>query len=483
VTTILGLDQGTTATKAHLLRSDGAFTALAAYEHRQILPRPGWVQHDPTELLDHLGRCLERAASLPERPAALGLANQGETVVAWDRRTGRPLADAVVWQDTRTQDAIERLRAAGAESETRARAGLPLDPYFSASKLRWLLDHADGARDLLRQGRLGLATSDSFFVDRLTGSYATDLATASRTSLLNLASGAWDVELCRLFGVPIEALPPIRPTLGFFGMVRLPGGGGMPLTASVVDQQAALFGHGCHRPGRAKITFGTGAFALAMIGSRLPAATGGLLPTVAWQEEGQPPRYALDGGVYHAASAVNWARGLGLFADFAEIDDLPGPSALERGLVFVPALGGLGAPHWDRSAAGLWIGLGLETDRRDLVRAVLEGVALRAAEVIEAMAGVAPLDPIISVDGGMSRNAGFRRFLADALGRTVVVPATAELTGLGVAQMALLGAGLVQLDHDALQARPSVSVTPQRPLSSDLHGRFRAAVERSRCWR
>ena len=257
----------------------------------------------------------------------------------------------------------------------------------------------------------------------------------------------------------------------------------MPLTASVVDQQAALFGHGCHRPGRAKITFGTGAFALAMIGSRLPAATGGLLPTVAWQEEGQPPRYALDGGVYHAASAVNWARGLGLFADFAEIDDLPGPSALERGLVFVPALGGLGAPHWDRSAAGLWIGLGLETDRRDLVRAVLEGVALRAAEVIEAMAGVAPLDPIISVDGGMSRNAGFRRFLADALGRTVVVPATAEVTGLGVAQMALLGAGLVRLDHDALQARPSVSVTPQRPLSSDLHGRFRAAVERSRGWR
>jgi glycerol kinase len=483
MTTVLALDQGTTSTKAHLLKVGGGFTALAAHEHRQILPRPGWVEHDPAELLDHLVRCLAQAAALPEPPAAVGLANQGETVVAWDRGSGRPLANAIVWQDTRTLDAIERLRAAGAEALTRARAGLPLDPYFSAAKLRWLLDHADGARDLLRQGRLGLGTSDSFFLDRLTGRYATDVTTASRTSLMNLATGAWDGELCRLFGVPAEALPPIQPTLGDFGDVALAGGRRVPLTASVVDQQAALFGHGCHGPGRAKITFGTGAFALAVVGDRLPTATGGLLPTVAWQAAGQPPTYALDGGVHHAASAVNWARSLGLFADFAEIDDFAGPSALERGLVFVPALSGLGAPHWDRSAAGLWIGLGQATSRGDLVQAVLEGVALRAAEVIAAMAALVPLAPAVSIDGGLSKNAGFRRFLARALGRSVSLPATAELTGLGAAQMALVGAGLATIDDPALAVAPRLSVAPDRPLDDALLVRFQAAVERSRGWR
>jgi glycerol kinase len=482
MTTVLALDQGTTSTKAHLLRVGGAFTALAAYEHRQILPRPGWVEHDPTELLDHLVRCLEQAAALPEPPAAIGLANQGETVIAWDRGTGRPLANAIVWQDTRTLDAVDKLRADGAEALTRSRAGLPLDPYFSAGKLRWLLDHADGAGALLRQGRLGLGTSDSFFLDRLTGHYVTDVTTASRTSLMDLATGAWDEELCHLFGVPIEALPAIRPTLGSFGAI-IGGRCGAPITASMVDQQAALFGHGCHGPGRAKITFGTGAFALAVVGDRFPATTGGLLPTVAWQAAGRKPTYALDGGVYHAGSAVNWARGLGLFGDFAEIDDFAGPSALERGLVFVPALSGLGAPHWDRSAAGLWIGLGQATDRRDLVQAVLEGIALRAAEVIAAMADVAPLAPVVSIDGGLSKNAGFRRFLARALGRTVSLLATAELTGLGAAKMALIGAGLAALDDPSLAAAPRLVVPPDQPLEPALLSRFEAAVERSRGWR
>jgi glycerol kinase len=483
MTTVLALDQGTTSTKAHLLEVGGAFTPLSAHEHRQLLPRAGWVEHDPLELLDHLGRCIEQAAALPEPPAAIGLANQGETVVAWDRGSGRPLANAIVWQDTRTLEAVERLRTDGAEELTRSRAGLPLDPYFSAGKLRWLLDHAEGSFDLLRQGRLGLGTSDSFFLDRLTGRYATDITTASRTSLMNLATGSWDDELCRLFGVPIEALPAIQPTLGSFGTTVRGGKGEVPITASVVDQQAALFGHGCHRPGRAKITFGTGAFALAVVGDRLPAATGGLLPTVAWQRTGERPTYAVDGGVYHAGSAVNWARGLGLFGDYAEIDDFAGPSALERGLVFVPALSGLGAPHWDRSAAGLWIGLGQATDRRDLVQAVLEGVALRAAEIIAAMAGVAALAPVVSIDGGLSRNAGFRRFLARALGRSVSLPATAELTGLGVAQMALVGAGLAGLDDPALATPSRLLVAPEAPLDPAHIERFRAAVERSRGWR
>ncbi|MFO1058663.1 MAG: FGGY family carbohydrate kinase [Dongiaceae bacterium] len=486
MTGVLALDQGTTGTKAHRLAPDGGFAALAAFEHRQILPQPGWVEHDAAELLEHLRQCLAAAAG-PDGPSAIGLANQGETVVAWDRGTGRPLANAIVWQDTRTRDEIERLRAAGAEAETRARAGLPLDPYFSAAKLRWLLDHAAGARDLLRAGRLGLGTSDSFFLDRLVGRYATDVTTASRTSLMSLATGDWDPELCRLFGVPIEVLPPIRPTLAPFGEVAGGPLAGVPVTASAVDQQAALFGHGCHRPGRAKITFGTGAFALAVIGEALPAADrverAGLLPTVAWQHPGRPPTYALDGGVYHAASAVNWARRLGLFGDFAEIESFAGPSALESGLVFVPALSGLGAPHWDRSAAGLWIGLGQDTGPLELVRAVLEGVALRAAEVVEAMAGIAALEDSVSIDGGLSRNGYFRRFLAAALGRTVVVPATAELTGLGIAAMALVGAGGAAPGDPSLLPASRLRVEPQAALPPALKARFAAARERSRGWR
>jgi glycerol kinase len=483
VSSVLALDQGTTGTKAHGLERGGAFTAVAAFEHRQILPRAGWVEHDAAELLEHLRRCLEQGAAEPQRPAAIGLANQGETVVAWDRATGRPLANAIVWQDTRTLDAVERLRAAGAETETRARAGLPLDPYFSAAKLRWLLDNVDGAPELLRAGRLGLGTSDSFFLDRLVGRYATDVTTASRTSLMNLATGDWDPELCRLFGVPIEALPPILPTLAPFGEIAEGAMAGVPVTASAVDQQAALFGHGCHRPGRAKITFGTGAFALAVIGERLPASTGGLLPTVAWQRPGRPPTYALDGGVYHAASAVNWARRLGLFREFAEIDAFTGPSALESGLAFVPALSGLGAPHWDRSAAGLWIGLGQDTGPLELVRAVLEGVALRAAEVIAAMAGIAGLEGGVSIDGGLSRNGYFRGFLAAALGRALVVPATVELTGLGIAGMALVGAGLAEPGDPALAPPPLLRVEPEATLPPALRARFAAALERSRGWR
>jgi glycerol kinase len=483
VTSVLALDQGTTGTKAHRLTLGGGFAEVAAFEHRQILPQAGWVEHDPAELLEHLQGCLEQAAAGAELPSAIGLANQGETVVAWDRATGRPLANAIVWQDTRTREAVERLRAAGAEAETKARAGLPLDPYFSAAKLRWLLDHADGAGALLHQGRLGLGTSDSFFLDRLVGRYVTDVTTASRTSLMSLATGDWDPELCRLFGVPVEALPPIAPTMAPFGAIAAGVLAGVPVTASAVDQQAALFGHGCHGPGRAKITFGTGAFALAVIGERLPVATGGLLPTVAWQGPARPPTYALDGGVYHAASAVNWARRLGLFRDFAEIDAFAGPSALETGLVFVPALSGLGAPHWDRSAAGLWIGFGQETGPLDLVRAVLEGVALRAAEVIAAMAEVAPLEAGVSIDGGLSRNGYFRRFLADALGRAVVVPATAELTGLGIAGMAAVGAGLASAGDPRLAPPPLLRVEPAAPLPASLHARFAEALARSRSWR
>ncbi len=477
---VLALDQGTTGTKVHRLDGETDFVTLATFQHRQILPHPGWVEHDPQELLAHLRAALDTAASASGPEAkAIGLANQGETVIAWDRATGRPLANAIVWQDARTHDVVDRLKAEGVEAETLARAGLPLDPYFSATKLRWLLDNAEGARELLSAGRLCLGTSDAFFLRHLTGVACTDVTTASRTSLMNLDTLDWDPELCRIFGVPVEALPPIGPTAGPIGSVQL-GMRSVPLTASVVDQQAALYGHLCHRPGQAKVTFGTGAFALTLTGATpIRDAASGLLPTVAWARAGGMPAFALDGGVYNAASAVNWARSLGLFGDFAEIGSFAGPSAIERGLVFVPALSGLGGPHWDRSAAGMWLGLGLETDRRDLVRAVLEGIALRTAELLAAMGHLVRLEGPVSIDGGLAANPYFQGFLARALGRPVAVPATMELTGFGAALLARWGAG----GPVGVQSPRRNLVAAAAPLDQSLHARFADAVKRCRGWR
>ena len=342
---VVGIDQGTAATRAYRLDADGAFRSLCSVEHRQFYPQAGWVEHDPLALLDSIEQCLLHAAGA----AGVGLDNQGETVVAWNADTGEPLHNAIVWQDTRTRPLVDQWRRDGAEPLTLSRAGLPLDPYFAAPKMRWLLDHAPEARRLARQKRLRLGTSDSWFLDRLCGVYATDVTAASRTSLMNLATCNWDPELCRLFGIPIDVLPPIRSTTGEFGVLR---GAGLPLVTSVVDQQAALFGHGCHTPGAVKITFDTGAFALAISGPEpVPGADGGMLPTIAWRI-GDATTYAIDGGVYNAGSAMHWVRSLGLFNDQRELDRFDGPSALERGLVFVPALSGLACPHWDRSAAG-----------------------------------------------------------------------------------------------------------------------------------
>jgi len=288
----------------------------------------------------------------------------------------KPLYNAIVWQDERTADDVTRLRAAGVEVLTLARAGLPLDAYFSATKLRWLLDHAEGARDLHRQGRLRLGTSDAFFLDGLVGEFATDVTTASRTSLMDLRTRAWDPALCAAFGVPQECLPEIRPTVAPFGTAF-----GAPLLASVVDQQAALYGHGCTAPGDIKITFGTGAFALGLTGA-VPVMRNdaGLLPTCGWQA-GDDVQYALDGGMFTAGAAYDWLGTVGL----GGIDDA-GASAISRGLIFVPAQAGLGCPYWDRAARAAWFGIDLATTQADLRRAVLEGIALRAAQLARALA-------------------------------------------------------------------------------------------------
>ncbi|HSM19781.1 MAG TPA: FGGY-family carbohydrate kinase, partial [Hyphomicrobiales bacterium] len=365
----------------------------------------------------------------------------------------------------------------GAVALTRERAGLPIDAYFSASMLAWILRNVPEADALARAGKLQLGTTDAFFLQHLTGRCATDITTASRTSLMNLERGAWDEELCKLFEVPIEALPPIRSTVDSFGTVQV-NGRDTPVTASVVDQQAALYGHGCRSAGDAKITFGTGAFVLALTGNgAVRSAAEGFLPTGAWRIGAEAPHYAVDGGVYNASSAVDWARSLGLFESYDEIGRFDGPPAIARDLAFVPALSGLACPLWDRAAAGLWLGLSLDTSRHDLVRAVLEGVALRAAEVVAAMARHIAVQDRVSIDGGMAKNLYFCQFLADALGRQVTVPAVSEITALGCAMLAAGG------NLDLGPAAAAASYVPQAADRRAWADRFAEAVARAKSWR
>ena len=474
--TILAIDQGTTSTRALAVDTDGHATIASVTRHEQFYPEPGRVEHDPAELV----RNLETSLDAVEGVTAVGIDNQGESCLAWHADTREPVTNVIVWQDNRTGSEVERLKRDGAGTEVMERCGLPLDSYFSASKLAWIVDHVPEARRLLKRGKLRLGTTDAFFLDCLAGECVTDITTASRTSLMNLATGRWDEELCRLFRVPMEALPRIVPTTGHLGEMTSRGRT-VPVTASVVDQQASLYGHGCRRAGDAKITFGTGAFALLVTGERaLRSPDQGLLPTVAWQHDGGTPEYALDGGVYCAGSAIDWARGLGLFTDHASLDGFDAPAAIDRDLVFVPALSGLGCPHWDRRAAGLWIGLSLDTAPRDMMQSLLEGIALRAAEVIRAMSALTGIGDEISVDGGVSVNPYFRQFLSDVLGMCISVKTFPEITAIGTAQLA--GAGDIRFGDGATPVRRILPRANRQDRESRA-ARFSEAVSRSGQWR
>lgn len=470
---VLAIDQGTTSTRALRVEDDGAAAIVATRKHEQHYPQAGWVEHDPGELIESILDCIDAADDVD----SLGIDNQGESCLAWNAETLEAVSPVIVWQDNRTQSVIERLKNDGHEGRVLELSGLPLDSYFSASKLAWILKNNDEAARLRHRGKLRLGTTDAFFLHRLTGHCVTDITTASRTSLLNLQSGNWDEELCALFEVPLEALPEVVPTTGDFGRAECRRGS-IPVTASVVDQQASLYGHGCREAGDAKITFGTGAFALTVTGETpLRSPEQGLLPTVAWQLQGQKPVYALDGGVYCAGSAVEWARKLGLFDSYDEIAAFERAPAIERELAFVPALSGLACPHWDRRAAGIWVGLSLDTDRRDLVQALLEGIAFRSVEVVRAMGEFVEVGDDISIDGGLSVNPYFCQFLADLLGRRVAVKSMPELTALGTAQLA-----------GAVESVPSNSADgiayycPRADRSRDFE-RFSDAVSRARGWR
>ncbi|MFG0818834.1 Glycerol kinase [compost metagenome] len=469
---IAALDQGTTSTRVLVVTQNGSADIQQSLRHQQHHPHPGWVEHDPIELLNNLQSCLEATGKVD----AIGIANQGESCLAWDAKTGEPLSPVIVWQDNRTAPEISRLRATGAESLTLERAGLALDPYFSASKLAWIVQNLPAAQSALKAGRLRLGTTDAYFLDRLTGVFATDVTTASRTSLMNLATGQWDTELCELFGVPMEALPEIRDTVGFFGEI-----GVTPVTASIVDQQASLYGHGCRAGGDAKITYGTGAFALTVTGDQIiRAPEKGLLATIAWQIAGKPT-YAMDGGVYDASAAVEWAGRLGLFSDFSELAAFSEPPAISRRLAFVPALSGLACPHWDRSAAALWVGMSGGTTRQDMCQALLEGVALRSVEVITAMDGFLNVTDQLSIDGGLARSPYFAQFLADALQRCIVTQRFDELTSFGCAALAAKGIGieLKPPRNTSTKFRPRISATEAQQWRET----FSDAVKRCRSWR
>jgi len=468
---ILAIDQGTTSTRGLLLNHTAAPDIFCTRSHQQLYPHTSRVEHNPLEILAHIKEIIAAAGPLD----AVGLDNQGESCLAWDSRNGEPISPIIVWQDRRTRQTIETLKSDGAEALTLSRAGLPLDAYFSASKLGWILKHIPAARSLLSLGCLHLGTSESYFIERLTGHYATDISTASRTSLLNLKSGQWDQDLCELFGVPIHALPEIRPSIGDFGYIKT-NTQRIPLTTSIVDQQASLYGHGCRQPGDAKITFGTGAFALALSGEQLTQPDNGVLPTAAWQSNGKRPEYALEGAVYSASSAINWAKSLGLFKEFEQINAFAAPSAIERGLVFVPALTGLACPYWDGSAAGMWLGMSLDTSAEDLLQAILEGVAFRAAEVIRAMDTVTPIMGPISIDGGMSGNPYFCQFLADALQKTVRAQHMPDLTALGTALMA--GGDRINLPTETRAHRDYPPIAD----SQENIARFTDALNRCRNW-
>jgi glycerol kinase len=465
----IGVDQGTTSTRALVLEAGRQPKIVHAVRNAPNYPRPGWVEQDPLVLLENIRACLAAAG-----PAdSIGLANQGESCLAWDAVTRQPLSPVIVWQDNRTLQMVDKLRAAGGAHKTLALAGLPLDPYFSAGKLAWLLGELPEVQAARRAGRLCLGTTDAFFLHSLTGRFVTDITTASRTSLMNLTTGAWDPALCALFGVPGECLPEIYDSDGDFGEI-----GGIPVRASLVDQQAALYGHGCRRPGEAKITFGTGAFALAVTGSsivRCPER--GLLPTAAWRLAGQTT-YAVDGGVYDAGAALDWAQQLGLFNDFAELSHFDAAPAIAGGLAFVPALSGLACPHWDRSAAATWIGLSFGTSRRDMVQAVLEGIALRAAEVIDEMDRQVKIAGPIRIDGGVARSDYFAQFFAEVLGREVLRMDFAELTALGCARLSQRRAA-----GEPSEAQPGKIFHPQTDAGAAWVSRFSDAVTRSRGWR
>jgi glycerol kinase len=488
-TAILAIDQGTTRTKALIFDGQARCLAEHASEVPLAYPRPGWVEQDPRALLTSVVENARAAlASTQARVVACGLANQGETVMIWRRSDGEPLYPAISWQDRRTDAFCARLAQSEEGRLIQERTCLPLDPYFSATKLRWLLDHVPGARALAARDDLLAGTTDAWLLWNLTGQHVTDDATASRTMLYNPRLRAWDQDVLDALDIPRAILPTIRPNCSQFGTLRADlCGQALPVTAAIVDQQGALFGQACFAPGDVKVTYGTGAFILLNTGYTLPISRHGLVPTVAWTRNDEI-FYALDGGIYVAGAAVQWLRdGLGIISRAEESQVLAESVPDNGGVFFVPALAGLAAPYWDSSARGTLLGLTRGSTRAHIARATLEGVAFRTRDVLEAMAGDLGT-PVrsIKVDGGASANRFLMQTLADISGVEVRVSAVQETTSLGVAFLAGLSSGLWSDQAELANVwRASATYTPRSGAGSgyaELYPRWLEAVERARGW-
>ena len=450
---ILAIDQGTTGSTANLLNASGRSFMRVNQEFRQFFPKPGWVEHKPEEIwksvTSTIETCLRKAKVRGEEIAAIGITNQRETVVMWDRKNGKPLANALVWQDRRTADFCEQLRGRGLAPRLRELTGLVIDPYFSATKINWLLENIAGARARAERGELACGTIDSFLLWRLTGGVAhkTDVSNASRTQLMNISSGRWDEELLGIFKVPEPILPQIAPSSGQFGVTKglrfLPDG--IPITGIAGDQQAALFGQACFQKGESKCTFGTGSFLLLNTGDKPVPSTSGLLSTVAWQlEERGAMTYALEGGAFICGAAVQFLRDqLGFIAKSSEIEKLAKSVPSSEGVEFVPALTGIGAPYWNADARGLICGLTRGSTRAHIARATLEAMALQNVEILLAMQKDLGSElRSLRVDGGATANDLLMQIQADLLGVEVVRPAMIETTSAGAGYLAGLGVGL-----------------------------------------
>ncbi len=474
---LLAIDQGTTGSTALLLSERGDVLGRATREFKQHFPRPAWVEHEPDDIwasvVGAMGDALTVAEADPRDCIAIGMTNQRETTVVWERATGKPVHRAIVWQDRRTSERCAELKAAGLEPLFRERTGLVLDPYFSGTKLAWLLDNVDGLRARAERGQLAFGTIDSYLLFRMTGTvHATDVTNASRTLLFDLEKLAWDPELCQVLGVPASLLPEVRGCAEVYGHTRGFGAipDGTPIAGMAGDQHAALFGQACFAPGAGKCTYGTGAFFLVNTGARPIRSTHGLLTTVAWRL-GSETTYALEGSAFIAGAAVQWLRdGLGLIQSASEVEALARQVESTGDVVFVPALTGLGAPYWDPDARGLLTGLTRDTNRAHIARAPLEGIAFQVADLARAMeADMGRHVTSLRVDGGASRNGLLMGFQADILGIAVDRPSCVETTALGAAYLAGLGAGVFSSTDEIAKAhridwtyKPTMSAETRR---------------------
>ena len=490
---ILALDQGTTSSRAILFDEAGSIVAVAQHEFEQFYPQSGWVEHDPTEILTSQLSCavevLGKAGARPRDVAAIGITNQRETVVVWERESGKPIHPAIVWQDRRTAPLCELLEKSGVGEEVSAKTGLVLDPYFSATKVRWILDNVAGAHARAERGELAFGTIDSWLIWHLTSGmrHVTDVTNASRTLLYNIVKGEWDEELLRIFGVPVSMLPDVVWSSDRIGEVTTSLGlGGVAIAGIAGDQQAALFGQLCWNAGEAKNTYGTGCFLLQNVGTEFVRSKHRLITTLAASAH-KRREYALEGSIFIGGAVVQWLRdNMRLIGSSAEVEALAASVPDTGGVVFVPAFVGLGAPHWDPHAGGLLIGLRRDTKPGHIARAALESIAFQVADVLQAVheeTGT-PLGAL-RVDGGAAVNDLMMQFQADLLGVPVVRPRVTETTALGAAYLAGLATGF-WAGPDELRAKREGDVRFEPRMDAkeraERRGRWQRAVERSKSW-